>query len=334
MQVRYLIQKTPDVLTHTRSFHLSASSSYMKILLTILLAYHFGINIPYLQAQTSQSQSFRLPSIPDTLSIPEKRVAYLALHYWDYFDFTDTTLIAPTEITEQAFVDFVSILPYTPNASAAIDTLFHRALVKKEMLYHFISLGDKYLYEPNSPMHNEELYILILRALVDNPHLEEKDKIRPRHLLEITLKNRPGDVAADFTVTCRDGKRRHLSKLKANHILLYFNDPDCEECQRVKECLSSSPRVNELLESGRLKLFSVCIDGKTDAWEKTTYPPHWIDGYDEKRQLRHERVYDLKAMPTLYLLDDKKRVILKDTSVEQIETWFEKQQKCRKIISK
>ena len=306
----------------------------MKILNLTLWACIFCIGLmSFAQAQRT-TEEFRLPEVPVLLTDPAERAAYLAVHYWDYFNFADTTLISRPEITEQAFVDFISILPYTAKVQVAVDTLFRRAMVKKEMLYHFISLADKYLYEPNSPMHNEELYILILRALVDNPHLEEKDKIRPRHLLEIALKNRPGDVAADFTVTCRDGKRRHLSKLKANHILLYFNAPDCGECQRVKECLSSSPRVNELLESGRLKLFSVCIDGKTDAWEKTTFPPHWIDGYDEKRQLRHERVYDLKAMPTLYLLDDKKRVILKNTSVEQIETWFEKQQKCRKIISK
>lgn len=37
------------------------------------------------------------------------------------------------------------------------------------MLYHFIGLSDKYLYEPNSPMHDEELHILVLRALLDNP---------------------------------------------------------------------------------------------------------------------------------------------------------------------
>lgn len=97
------------------------------------------------------------------------------------------------------------------------------------MLYHFIGLSDKYLYEPNSPMHDEELHILVLRALLDNPCLSDTDKIRPRYLLEIAMKNRPGDVAADFTVTCRDGRRRQLSGIKADYVLVYFNDPDCED---------------------------------------------------------------------------------------------------------
>lgn len=257
--------------------------------------------------------------MPVTLTAPEDRAAYLSLHYWDHFDFADTSLISRPEITEQAFVDFLSVLPYTNQAPAAVDTLFRRAATGQEMLYHFIGLSDKYLYEPNSPMHDEELHILVLRALLDNPRLSDTDKTRPRYLLEMAMKNRPGDVAADFTITCRDGRHRLLSGIKADYVLVYFNDPDCEDCHRVKELLSSSPVVNGLLESGRLKLLSVCVEGKTPAWEKADFPKSWIDGYDAGQRLTREQVYDLKAMPTLYLLDAEKRVILKDASFKQVE---------------
>ena len=270
-------------------------------------------------AQQQKTKEFRLPDVPVTLTAPEDRAAYLSLHYWDHFDFADTSLISRPEITEQVFVDFISILPHTPKAQEAVDTLFRRALADREMLYHFISLGDKYLYEPNSPMHDEELHILFLRALVNHPGLEETDRIRPRHLLEMALKNRPGDVATDFTVVCRDGRSRRLSDIKAGYVLVYFNDPDCENCHRVKELLTLSPVVNDLLESGRLKLLSVCVEGKTPAWEKAEFPAGWIDGYDDGQRLTREQVYDLKAMPTLYLLDAEKRVILKDASFEQVE---------------
>ena len=139
-------------------------------------------------AQQQKTKEFRLPDVPVTLTAPEDRAAYLSLHYWDHFDFADTSLISRPEITEQAFVDFLGILPYTDRAQAAIDTLFRRAATGQEMLYHFIGLSDKYLYEPNSPMHDEELHILVLRALLDNPCLSDTDKIRPRYLLEIAMK--------------------------------------------------------------------------------------------------------------------------------------------------
>ena len=87
----------------------------------------------------------------------------------------------------------------------------------------------------------------------------------------------------------------------------------------MKELLSLSPVVNGLLESGRLKLLSVCVEGKTPAWEQAEFPAGWMDGYDAGQRLTREQVYDLKAMPTLYLLDAEKRVILKDASFEQVE---------------
>ena len=211
----------------------------MKILNLTLWACIFCIGLmSFAQAQRT-TEEFRLPEVPVLLTDPAERAAYLAVHYWDYFNFADTTLISRPEITEQAFVDFISILPYTAKVQVAVDTLFRRAMVKKEMLYHFISLADKYLYEPNSPMYNEELHILVLRSLLGNPGLDDWDKERPRYLLEMALKNRPGDVAADFTYRTRDGAMNRLSGIKADYVVLYFNDPDCTDCQRVKEALLS-----------------------------------------------------------------------------------------------
>jgi len=264
-------------------------------------------------------QAFRLPDIPAVLTAPEERAAYLTLHYWDRFDFADTTLIARPEITEQAFVDFIGLLPCTRQAQAAVEILVGRTLASKAMFYHFVELADKYLCEPNSPMHDEELHILVLRALVNDPRVEEIDKLRPRRLLEIALKNRPGGPAADFVFTRRDGSRGRLSDIKAEYILLYFNDPECGECRSMKERLAASPTVNGLLESGRLKLLSVCAEGRTAAWENADYPARWIDGCDAVRRLIRDEVYDLRAMPALYLLDAEKRVILKDAPIERIE---------------
>lgn len=270
-----------------------------------------------------RAKEFRLPDVPDMLKDPEARAAYLSMHYWDHFDFSDTSMISLTNVTEQAFVDFISILPYSPQAVAAVDTLYRRAMADKDMLHHFISLGDKYLYEPNSPMHNEELHILILRALVNNPCLEEEEKMRPRLLLEMALKNRPGDKAADFTITCRNGKRLKLSQIESPYLLVYFNDPDCQDCRLVKERMASSLAVDSMVSADNLKILSVCVEGKTNTWKQASYPANWIDGYDAGQQLTHEQVYDLKAIPTLYLLDADKKVILKDASVEQIEMWVE-----------
>lgn len=267
-------------------------------------------------------RSFPYPDVPAMLTTPEERASYLALHYWDLFDFSDTSLIALPEVTEQGFVDFLSILPHTDRADVAIDTLYSRAAAERAMLLHFMELGDKYLYEPNSPMYDERLYVLVLRALLALPALEESEKARPRYRLEMALKNCPGNVAADFAVTLRGGGVKRLQQLDSPCLLVYFNDPACEECLRVKELLTTSPLLCGLVERDRLHILSVCVEGKTAAWEEAEFPSSWMDGYDKGMRITREHLYDLKAMPTLYLLDGEKRVLLKDASVEQVEAWF------------
>ncbi len=272
-------------------------------------------------SQTPQAEpvvAFRLPDVPDALRTPEERADFLALHYWDHYNFNDTTLISRPEISEQAFVDFVSILPYASVAEAAADTLYRRSAACKPMLDYFVTLASKYLYEPNSPLHNEELYIHFLRAIVDHPALSEAERERPRHRLTMALKNRPGDVATDFSFRLRNGRTSTLHKQKAERILLYFNDPECEDCRRVKNVLAASSLLEQLMTEGRLALLAICTEGNTPAWQNASYPSLWIDGCDTKQTLIAEDLYDLKAMPTLYLLDTEKRVILKDAPAERI----------------
>lgn len=110
----------------------------MKNLLPTFITSLFTLGIIFNSCAQNrkETKAFRLPEIPSVLVVPQERAAYLAIHYWDHFDFTDTALIDMPEITEQAFADFLGILPYTDRAQEAVDTLFRRAAAEKEMLYH------------------------------------------------------------------------------------------------------------------------------------------------------------------------------------------------------
>ena len=59
---------------------------------------------------TVQVRVFPFPEIPATLTEPEARKSYLLTHYWDQFDFADTTLVNNRDVTEQGFVNFIALL--------------------------------------------------------------------------------------------------------------------------------------------------------------------------------------------------------------------------------
>jgi hypothetical protein len=75
-----------------------------------------------------------------------------------------------------------------------------------------------------------------------------------------------------------------------------------------------------------LKVLAVYPDENLEIWKKhlNDLPPAWINSYDQSQTIRQHQTYDLKAIPTLYLLDESKRVLLKDATATTIHEYFEK----------
>jgi hypothetical protein len=51
------------------------------------------------------------------------------------------------------------------------------------------------------------------------------------------------------------------------------------------------------------------------------YPASWINGYDKNRHVK-DNLYDFVAIPTLFLLDKDKRVLLKDVNLIMVERYL------------
>lgn len=149
----------------------------------------------------AKSKTFQLPEVPPVYTDPQERAKYMVAHYWDKFNFADTSFIRMPEITEQAFVDFLQMLSYVSDTEVekGIFSMLEKALAADTLMFaHFTDLYDKYLYNPNSPILNEELYIPVLKYIINSSRVGEEDKMRPAFRLEMALKNREGNTATDF----------------------------------------------------------------------------------------------------------------------------------------
>lgn len=260
-------------------------------------------------------------SIPSSITVPEERAAYLVRHYWDGFDFADTAYLHQPEVTEQALSNYIDLMRYVAPemADSALTRLVERTAVPKRVQSYYAGLFEKYLYESDSPVRNEELYIPVLRAILSSPVWDEIDKIRPAQLLDLVLRNRVGEMATDFTFTLKEGQTARLHELTADYVLLYFYDPDCHFCQETTRHLSASPVIAGLISKGRLKVLAVYAEGDEEAWKNhwSAMPSDWMVSYDAALSLKNEELYDLKSMPTLYLLDRDKKVLLKAATYNQ-----------------
>lgn len=274
---------------------------------------------------------FLPPQVPLTIATPEARRDYLLLNYWNNFDFSDTTQIANAEITEQAFADFMQLSAHSTKWDEAVRKMLKASERDSLMFTYFRGLAEKYMYNPNSPMRNEELYIPVLEYIIGSDRINDAEKIRPKYQLEMLQKNMIGHIATDFSYVLFNGTRGKLSEINAEYTILFFNDPDCHDCQRVKSYINNSQIIREMyrkVQSNKirsLEILAVYPGMAVELWRKSDYPEIMINSYDPTFRIMTEELYDLKAFPSLYLLNTNKRVILKDVSIETIEMWLKMQ---------
>ncbi len=265
---------------------------------------------------------FPLPSVPDTITTRTQRANYLALHYWDNINFNDTTLIGNEDISEQGFCNFISIMPYVTQQREAFDIFVQGITCNSKMQRYFMSIAQKYLAEPQSPVFNDSLYITLLEAITSIGTLSLSEYEQYNFMLQMEKKNQTGSKACDFEYLLRDGTYGHLYEIDSPYTLIFFGDPDCDICNKAKEQLLSSLYTHLKFIGGYLTILSVCVEGKTSKWQETPAPEGWIDACDEKCAIYEHLLYDIPGLPSLYLLDKEHRVILRDVHVEAVERYF------------
>lgn len=267
-------------------------------------------------------QTFRLPKVPVMLSSPEQQAEFLVNHYWEFTNFADTNMIHHSGIIEQAWANYCDMLNYIPlnMAQSAIKELMTKAGKEKKVYDYLTNLADKYLYNPNSPSRNEEFYIPVLESMCDSPLLNDAEKIRPEARLKLAKKNRVGTKAVNFAYTLASGKKGTLYQISTEYTILFINNPGCHACAETMGQLRSAEIIEKLLEDRRLSILAIYPDEELDKWKQHAkdYPKDWINGYDKEQTINNKELYDLKAIPTLYLLDKNKVVLLKDATFSSI----------------
>lgn len=266
-------------------------------------------------------RQFPYPKIPAVLTSPEERKTYLLEHYWDDFDFADTLLVGNREVTEQGAVNFIALLA-DGEVSEELTEKSIRNFCNGMVMYErsrsvMMRIMDDYLYDPNSPYYNETLYAAYLRGMLQSTALDEARKSSLKFKWELINRNNTGKAAMDFTYYLPDGARRTLrtTTVQGDKLLLVFYDPECPSCHEVLKTMMADRALADAVDTGTLTVLAVYTEGNDEVWRKSLagMPRSWLMGND-RQQVKDHALYDLKAMPSLYLLDKDKTVLLKDAA--------------------
>ena len=296
-----------------------------KSIYTILILLVAVMSIGCGGGATKQKQSTKVKAarvfvpaiIPSSISDPEARRQYMCEHYWDKLNLADSTFFAEIDTVQmvEAFMAWVGNY-MNPNDGSYVEKFMVKAGQYPHSLRYFAMLAEQVLYDPNSPLRSDELYIPVLQAQVESEWLDKYEKLSPQYNLDLALQNRIGRPANDFRYTTSTGRTGSLYGIKAKYTLIFFNNPGCTMCKTIREDICSSQLLTELISSGEMKVLALYPDELLDEWHayKEHIPSNWINSYDKGTVIRNKNLYDLKAIPALYLLDSAKRVLIKDST--------------------
>ena len=299
-------------------------------LLATLLLLNSCNNIKENIGDTKDSLAFSTvpysPTIPQNIDL-NKINKYIIENYWSDYNFSDSNITIINNYGEQAFVDYIDKFQNFDTTTLQNSVKeFTITLSKKaddNTKVHFIKIIDSYLYNSNSPFYNELYYEYFLSNIINSDILNPNQKIKYQTILSLVKKNQVGSKATDFSFLS-DETRQTLYSIKAENLIIIFYEPSCPVCQETINFLKNSEELQRLIKKGEIKLLALYPDGNEDIWDsfKSEIPSNWINGIDTEQKIIKEGLYDLKASPTLYILDKDKRIIAKDCQLDFIINKF------------
>jgi hypothetical protein len=267
---------------------------------------------------------------PAMMEAPSDRAEYMAMHWFDHL--TDPSRTYPCDSVlvsgvkkgevEQNFANWINVLDMVglDYARKSVSHIFDRVATceKKDsssnVFETFTDLMVKYLYDPNSPLRNEDYYSAYSEHLSKSEFVEPVMREKYARETALSALNRIGTRAADFRFTDKRGKSYSLYGIKSDYTVLFFSNPGCQACKQIIDVLSNDPKISSLISEGIMKVLNIYIDEDLEAWRSymPIYPDIWYNGFDPDLAIRSEMIYNVRAIPSLYLLDKDKKVIMKD----------------------
>ncbi len=214
---------------------------------------------------------------------------------------------------------FASMEPVDEDVINQVAETFSRRTASDSTLYRetFHELYSFLKNTPGAPFQHGALEI-------GRTYILEKEEYWPKEYLNnisfdiiLSSTNLPGEKAADLLLTDSKGRERRLLKGCSRYTVLWFYLVSCEECS--KEAIALAEKEKYLRKKG-VKVKCIYVGENEAAWREfqKRNPKKWVYLWDKTGKSGLNRLYDVRTVPQIYLLDRKKRVIGRELGAEHL----------------
>ena len=253
--------------------------------------------------------------IPDHLTSPRERQSYLIDHYWDREEAQPTT---SDSLLVHKVKDFCGLIQGAPTTQ-----------VRRSLLRSLEAFGDEglplALSTYRDQLYDERLYSFILDWERRSMKVDSARRVEALLALVRLQHNRVGSTAQDFRfyTSTSDTSLMKLSEVKAPYTLLLLQvDSDRKERLWASE-LKASKSLQALIQKRTLQPLMIYTgQARPDSLQRSLFTGA-ILAPDSAGLIATQRRYDLSRGSVLYLLDQKKTVLLRNTTIPKVASYLD-----------
>jgi hypothetical protein len=265
---------------------------------------------------------FAYPVPPTELTRLDERCDYLVEHFWDHCDFKSA--MSRKDKLDNCFGDWISFMPYATSncVLSSIDRLLESVKKSGDQTLLMAQMAEKYLHSDSADYISDEIYLPFAQAAANCKKISSAQRVRYEGQVRILNSSSKNKIVPDLQFTTAEGEKLSLREaVKSSNVVIFFNDPDCFDCNMAKVRLSADFNLTKLLEDNTVQLISIYPGDADEAWRKAAaeYPEQWTVVACPDADL----YFDLSDTPKFYCLDRSCRVTLKDVPLDSLLNAFQ-----------
>ncbi|MDH5475182.1 MAG: DUF5106 domain-containing protein [Cyclobacteriaceae bacterium] len=282
-------------------------------------------------------KSQRKIEIPEAIADDQnKRFSYFRSHFWDDFDLGNEMLLRiPEGLYRKKIDNYMDNLnmQIPDSLIIAIDKIVNQAKNNQET-YKYTVWNLCLKYQTPKIMGLDEVFVYLYDQFFETGEMDywanESLKKNLKERADQLRKSMVGKTAANMILLNDKLQRVSLYDIKNKYTIIYFYDPDCGHCKK------ETPKLNDFYKTTKfdVEVFAVSADTSMVKMQNYIKENHleWISANGPRTVTPHyQSMYDANTTPSIYILDEKKKIIAKkfpDSS--KIEAFLDNYEKYNK----
>lgn len=260
------------------------------------------------------------PAIRENVA-EDLQVFYYRKEFWDNIDFSDRRLLRTPMIGNKMKRYFKDLTPQHQDSIFSAAKLLMAKVDKHKEYFKVFANWVVLQYEPGKStlMDSEAVFV----NMVENYFTKEKN-FWSDSMQVVAIQKRAyemsasliGKKAPNVISTDENGKQQDLLSKKADYLIVYMYNPECEHC------MEQTPKLRDYWNKnkGKVDVFAIALDTDDTKWKDYIRKNNltWTNVYDPTNRSIYAK-YFVDKTPELYVINKDRVIIGKNLKVNQID---------------